>query len=296
MSAAPPDPAPADIVPPDWQRWSATKPSVLRPLTGGLTNKSYLLVADGERLVIRRNSAISASLDLNRTAEHEALLRADRGGLCAPLVYCDPDHRYLVTRYIEGGSWHSERPGALRQLAQLLRNIHTLPAIDTQLDIEAKAASYWRSIDRSTALYPALHALRQEIPQHIAAAGALGDGHCLCHNDLLKANLIVADDGNLYAIDWEYAAMGDPFYDLAVIVEEYGLNEGQQNLLLTEYLGLPVTPGHWKRLDHCRVIYGYLAVLWYAVQWCSGAMTEPRIGAEISQRIRDLSTLSSATV
>ena len=34
-----------------------------------------------------------------------------------------------------------------------------------------------------------------------------------CHNDLLNANFI--DDGaRIRIIDWEYAGMGDPFFDL----------------------------------------------------------------------------------
>ena len=34
-----------------------------------------------------------------------------------------------------------------------------------------------------------------------------------CHNDLLNANFI--DDGTrIRIVDWEYAGMGDPFFDL----------------------------------------------------------------------------------
>ena len=34
-----------------------------------------------------------------------------------------------------------------------------------------------------------------------------------CHNDLLNANFI--DDGaRIRIVDWEYAGMGDPFFDL----------------------------------------------------------------------------------
>src|SRR5581483_3768020 len=36
----------------------------------------------------------------------------------------------------------------------------------------------------------------------------------LCHNDLLSANLI--DDGRrLWLVDWEYAGIGHPLFDLA---------------------------------------------------------------------------------
>ena len=34
-----------------------------------------------------------------------------------------------------------------------------------------------------------------------------------CHNDLLNANFL--DDGAIRIVDWEYAGMGDRFFDLA---------------------------------------------------------------------------------
>ncbi|WP_308364836.1 MULTISPECIES: choline kinase family protein [unclassified Microbulbifer] len=283
-----------DIIPPDWPRWSTAKPSVVKPLTGGLTNQSFLIIAGNDRLVLRKNSAISEALDLNRSAEAAALRHAYKAGLCAPVIYCDPGHQYLVTRYIEGEPWCAGGADALKQLAQLVRSIHALPAIDTQLEIDDKVASYWRSIDDGADFYTALRALNPKLQRHIAIAKSLNDGVCLCHNDLLMANLIAVDNGNLYAIDWEYAAMGDPFYELAVIVEEYRLEKRQQQWLLAEYLNRPATQIDWQRLDHWRVIYGYLSVLWYAVQWCSGAMRQPHINDEIRDRASNLFALSSA--
>lgn len=267
----------SDIIPADWGRWSASRPSVVRPLEGGLTNKSFLIAAGDDLLVLRKNSAISDALDLNRAAEAEALGLADNAGLCAPVIHCDPDHRYLVTRYIDGALWDSKDTDALQQLAALLRSIHALPSIDARLDLEQKIANYWRSIDSNAEFYTALRALAAKVKRHITQISASGGALCLCHNDLLKTNLIVSDNGRLHAIDWEYAAMGDPFYELAVIVEEYKLDTTQQQFLLSEYLLRAVTRHDWQRLDHWQIIYGYLSVLWYAVQWSGGAMTESRI-------------------
>ena len=45
-----------------------------------------------------------------------------------------------------------------------------------------------------------------------------------CHNDLLAANFI--DDGErVWIVDWEYAGMGDPFFDLANFAVNNGLDE-----------------------------------------------------------------------
>ncbi|MCW8126934.1 choline kinase family protein [Microbulbifer halophilus] len=287
--------AAADIIPDDWPRWSRTRPTLIRTLANGLTNRSFLLAAGEQQLVLRRNSVISDALDLNRDTEARALHLADSAGLCAPLVYCDPEHRYLVTRYVPGDRWSPDNAGAFAQLAALLRGIHRLPAIDAELDIGDKIDHYRRSIDTGQSPLRSLQSLHQPVQRHVVAAGESGNGKVLCHNDLLADNLITGADGTLYAIDWEYAATGDPFYDLAVICEGQGLDGDQREKLLAEYLRHPVSDIDRQRLDHWRIIYGYLSLLWYAVQWSCGALGSRSMGEEISGQIESLSELISIT-
>ncbi|WP_269620508.1 choline/ethanolamine kinase family protein [Zhongshania sp. BJYM1] len=278
-----------DIIPADWSLWSMSKPEVIRPLLGGLTNKSYLISAGGSTLVLRQNSAISAALNLNRQTEAQVLTLADSEGLCAPLIHYDSDYQYMVSRYVTGRHWRADDHG-LSTLAKLLARVHQLPAVDSYLDIEHKARSYWRAIDEDAVFSSDLSALTERVAEHIAGAKSFAGIPCVCHNDLLLENLIATDEGRLYAIDWEYAAMGDSFYDLAVIVEGHALNEQQQQLLLAEYLVRPVNTADWRRLTHWRVIYGYLTVLWYAVQWSSGIMKTADTSRDIAEQIRVLNT------
>lgn len=280
-------PSPADIIPGDWPLWGTARPALARPLPGGLTNRSFLLEAGGERLVLRRNSPLSAALDLNRSAEEQALRLADRAGLCAPLVYCDPGHQYLVTRYLGGDQWDAANEGALQQLAQLLRDIHRLPTVDAELDIDEKISRYWLSVALDSRFLQPLRSLERELRPHIATAQSLNSGKVLCHNDLLAENLVVTG-ARLYAIDWEYAATGDPFYDLAVISEGLGLSGDRQQLLLSAYLQRAAAESDRQRLYHWQVIYGYLSALWYAVQFSSGALVDPDIERALIARIDSL--------
>lgn len=257
---------PADFLPADWPLWSTSQPTLLKPLTQGLTNRSFLLAAGEDRLVLRLNSPISNALDLNRPAEAEALHLADTAGLCAPLVYCDPEYRYLVTRYISGTPLKLAGNTGIGQIAQLLRDIHRLPPIAAQLDIEQKIGSYWTSINTDDVIFESLRTLQRRVQSSIVATRNCASSPALCHNDLLADNLLISESGRLYAIDWEYAASGDPFYDLAVIAEGYDLDSAQQSQLLQQYLAQPVNNEEMARLDNWRVIYRYLSILWYAVQ------------------------------
>ena len=66
-----------------------------------------------------------------------------------------------------------------------------------------------------------------------------------CHNDLLNANFI--DDGTrIRIIDWEYAGMGDPFFDLGNFSINHELTPDEDAMLLREYDGEDVRT---ERLD-----------------------------------------------
>ena len=55
-----------------------------------------------------------------------------------------------------------------------------------------------------------------------------------CHNDLLNANLL-EDGERIRIVDWEYAGMGDPFFDLANFAVNNGLDEDGDRALLGAY-------------------------------------------------------------
>lgn len=282
----------ANIIPADWRRWATTQPAVIRQLLGGLTNHSYLISADNRLLVLRKNAANSNALNLNRKAEARALSHASKAGLCPPLVYIDPQQQYLVSDYIGDHTWSANTANDLAQLAELLRRIHKLTRIQTSLIIEEKITFYLSAIRDHAEFSDQLKALRPDIQAHINKARELNRGDVLCHNDLLASNLIHRNN-SLIAIDWEYAAMGDAYFELAVIIEGNKLDAEQQQTLLTKYLDRPLAQRDWQRLHHWQIIYGYLCVLWYGVQYCAGAMNQASTAREIAAQIRALNTLIS---
>ena len=223
--------------------------------------------------MLRINAANSDALDLDRASERAALARAGAAGIGAWLVHSDPAGRYQVTEYIAGRQWQPQDwciDGGVERIAGLLQTIHGLAPISRALNVSAKAAAYWHAIDACSEPGRQLKALQTAVHCHIAELEAAGQVPCFCHNDLVTDNVIVADDRRLYAIDWEYAAMGDPYFDLAVIVEEHGLDSAQCRALLVAYIGVDGSDAGivsaQQHLYHARVVYCYLSLLWYAVQ------------------------------
>jgi thiamine kinase-like enzyme len=85
-----------------------------------------------------------------------------------------------------------------------------------------------------------------------------------CHNDLLNANLI--DDGErIRIVDWEYAGMGDVFFDLANFSINHGLDEARNEELLRAYFG-EVRAEDLHALALMRFMSDFREAMWGVVQ------------------------------
>src|SRR5262249_56747709 len=85
-----------------------------------------------------------------------------------------------------------------------------------------------------------------------------------CHNDLLNANFI--DDGQrIRIVDWEYAGMGDPFFDLGNFSINHELTQDADDVLLEAYLGA-VPPSRRARLLLMRVVSDFREAMWGVLQ------------------------------
>ena len=108
----------------------------------------------------------------------------------------------------------------------------------------------------------------------------------LCHNDLLATNRIYSG-GTLKAIDWEYCAMGSPWFDLAVVAIGDGLGAAQKSELLNAYLSQPADRGQIASFELNCIAYQYLELLWYLAN---------RPDAEcVSKKLTNLQTVLSGS-
>jgi thiamine kinase-like enzyme len=236
----------------------------LEPLGGGITNHNYLVDVGGERLVLRIAGADTELLGIDREAERVAAEAAAEVGVGPEVV--DFVEGCLITRFVEGRPVPPEemrRPGCLRETAGLLRRVHEGPVFPARFDSFRVVEEY-----RDTAA-----ARGVEIPAEYGAAKRqadevereLGDRPAQpCHNDLLNANFIRSPDG-IRIVDWEYAGMGDPFFDLANFSINHELSEDENEILLAAYFG-EVTDGHRRHLDLMRFMSDFREAMWGVVQ------------------------------
>ena len=90
-----------------------------------------------------------------------------------------------------------------------------------------------------------------------------------CHNDLLNANFI--DDGRrLRIVDWEYAGMGDVFFDLANFSINHELDREGREALLEAYFG-ELRASNERALELMLFMSDFREAMWGVIQ---GAMSE----------------------
>ncbi len=247
---------------------------VSTPLTGGITNLNYKIDADGKSYVLRITGEGTEKLGIRRDVEYCANLAAGQLGIAPEVVFYIEPEGYLLTRFIKG---RRMPPEVLRQpdnVVRVVRKIRLFHRRAPRLEAEFNG---FRIIELLTKVgrennckFPQdFDWIMQEVRR--VEHALLKDPYTPtpCHNDLLNLNFLEEEApggiDEIRLLDWEYAGMGDVFFDLANFSHNHGLNDEQMRLLLQEYFG-EVTPGTWARLRLMWPISELREALWGVAQ------------------------------
>jgi thiamine kinase-like enzyme len=201
----------------------------IEPLGGGITNRNFKVAADEGRFVLRIGGRDTELLGIDRSAECAASRIAAELGLGPEVVAFVEPEGYLVTKYVDGevGKVDIARVGAA------LRRLHDGPPFPGRFDSFRVVETYRVTAQEHGVGVPAVYGRAKELADQIERRRADASLRP-CHNDLLNANFI--DDGvRLVLVDWEYAGMGDPFFDLGNFAVNHELTEESERTLLSAY-------------------------------------------------------------
>jgi len=227
-------------------------------LADGPTNKTVLVENFESQYVLRVDKPVIADLGLDRRAEEEISRMVASAGLAPELVYTDHERGIALRKFVPGTNWlvsDLRKPGWLKRLAALLRELHALPEVRARFEPDRAIRRYAEQLGTDQAKGLADRALAL-----FAECRGMQDGSCLCHNDLLNHNIMESTRAML--IDWEYAGMGDPYFDLAVVIEHHKLGEKLGVQFLGFYLERKATEKELERLWKNCAFYAALLELW----------------------------------
>jgi len=237
----------------------------VQALAKGLISETYRVVRDGVAYALKAAAPNRAEFGLDLAWEAQLLEPAGSVGLAPPLVYCDPKLA-VVSRWVVGRSWSPQevrRTANITKIAGLLRRVHALP-----IPLPPRVMSpmswmqvYGRALSRHTRgavdvpLRTAAESRLQQLAELPAATGVV------CHSDLHAMNVIQVDD-ILTLLDWEYAHVSDPLWDLAGWAANNDFEPEKQRELLMDYLGTAPTVAERQRLRLLIWLYDYVCLLW----------------------------------
>ena len=237
----------------------------IEELCGGITNRNVKVSIDGEAYVLRVGGKDTELLGIDREAEHRASLAAAAVGVGPEVVAFLEREGYLVIRFIAGRSIPPDemrQPPTLRRAAQTLVRVHTGSPIPGRFDSFRAVETYFKDAAKRgvrAGAYERAHAVADQIER---ARGEQPEAPC--HNDLLNANFI--DDGvQIRIVDWEYAGMGDVFFDLANFSINHELDEGENRELLAAYFG-EVREPDLRSLVLMRFMSDFREAMWGVIQ------------------------------
>lgn len=247
--------------------WTEGSGLTVTALPGGITNRNYRIDIAGEAFVVRVGIPGAEVLGIDREREYRCLVAASASGAAPEVVYCRPAEGVLVTRFVPGRALAPGEmfpPEGVARVVQTMRRYHNGPAF-------AGSFSPFRTLDEY--LSAARHGnspLPSDIDGLYAAlarlSAALQPGGRMvrpCHNDLWGPNLI--DDGQrVVVVDWEYAGMGDPYFDLANFAIYHCPSDAADAALLRAYSG-EVQSGPLARLKLLRAVAELREAMWYVV-------------------------------
>jgi thiamine kinase-like enzyme len=235
-------------------------------LGGGITNHNLKVEVDRERFVLRVAGKDTNLLGIDRTVELAATEAAAALGIGPEVVAFVEPEGWLVTRFIEGAIPPLEQMREsvmLGRIASALRAFHNGHAIPGTFDSFRVVETYRRTALDRGGLVPEdfdwAHELATRIETRRSAESAVP-----CHNDLLNANFL--DDGErLCIVDWEYAGMGDRFFDLANFSINHELDAAQSTALLSAYFD-DVRDEDLQALELMRFMSDFREAMWGVVQ------------------------------
>ena len=237
----------------------------------GLVSRKFKIRFGGKDYVVRlpRGDADKLGIDLN--SGYVANLAAAELGIAPAVVSMFERPPCLVTHYVEGDAVDAatlREPEAIKRVAEMLHAFH---ASGAQLPVSSDP---FIAVAEDDALSPQVRALLPD-GYKVARSCARKIQRALrglpehepvpCNSNLVPSSFLGTKAG-VCIIDWQYAAMGDRFYDLGNFAANNELEEDGQQLLLGAYFGDDPPPRRLAALRLMCFMSDFREGIWGLVQ------------------------------
>ena len=238
----------------------------IKELSGGLTNRNFLIETPADKYVARVSSNSSDFLSIDRGSEFINTTIAGKGGVGAEVLDYIPGEGLLLISYISGKTFGADDVAAnLPRIAKSLRNLHALEPFDHEFNMFNTQSNYLKIVkDQGFRVPDGYVDFEPMVAQIKKAFEVLFEGLVPCNNDLLPGNFI--DDGKkIWLIDYEYSGNNDACFEIGnVWAEAFQPIEALEELV-TAYYGAH-RPDKVARAWLWALMAKYGWTLWASIQ------------------------------
>ncbi len=247
------------------------------PLTGGLTNRNFLVEDGAGKFVVRLGADIPEH-QVMRFNELAASRAAHAAGLSPAVVHAEKG--VTVFDFVEARTCTPEdirAPEMLSRLVPLLHRCHR----ELPKHLRGPALIFWVFHvvrDYGATLREGGSAHLGLVPELLQIAETLETAAgpfdiVYGHNDLLAANVL--DDGDrLWLIDWDYAGFNTPLFDLGGLASNNGFDEALEGHLLELYFDAPADDALWRRYRAMKCASLLRETMWSMVSEITSKLDE----------------------
>lgn len=238
---------------------------IVKRLEGGMSNYTYVVESLGKKYTYRVPGKFAERF-VDRDDEWYNIQQVDTLGLNNKTTYMELLSGEKLAEYVEGTimsetdvvSYNAMSVAALKKLHQSGLQLKDYNAFGRLADDERYCVEMgFQHPEEYRTLRAALDKMHEQYKQVKQVP---------CHCDYQPTNLVI-DGDKLYVLDWEFAGMNDPFYDIAC----YG-NAGFDKALAL----LEAYVGHKPEREELQRLYFHRA--FQCLQWYNVAIFKDRVG------------------
>ena len=238
---------------------------IVKRLEGGMSNYTYVVETRGKRYTYRVPGKYAEKF-VDRVEEWDNIQEVNKLSLNNATSYVEVISGEKLAEYVEGTILSETDVVSYNEMSvKALKTIHNSDLRFKDYNAFGRLADYERYCREMGFTHPKEYIeLRGKLDQMRQAHADVP--MVPCHCDYQPTNLVVSGD-KLYVLDWEFAGMNDPFYDIAC----YG-NAGFDKALslLEAYVGHKPTSQELRRLYYHRAFQ--------CLQWYNVAIFKDRVG------------------
>jgi thiamine kinase-like enzyme len=233
---------------------------------GGLTNKVYRIGSH----VLRLPGAGTAEY-INRSHEAASAKIAAEAGVSPVVEFNDPETGVMVTALIDAQTMDATafkmRFGAPARAGVAFQELHNSGGVfPFRFELFSMIDDYLKILSGKPVDLPdGYHEVVAEADVIRQALGKNPVALVPCHCDPLCENFL--DDGlRMWIVDWEYAGMNDPMWDLGDLSVEGNFDAAQDVEMLSAYFGGEPRAADYGRMVIYKAMCDLLWTLWGLIQ------------------------------